>query len=749
MWQRHSVFWAAMVLLCLVSIHPLSAWAGKTAKATKSSGKHSALAELPLYFEQNQGQADVRARFLVKGRTSDAYFTNDGILFHLTRPGETTGPSRAGKIVPASYQDKNPRGWWLKLSFVGATPQAPEGLDRTRAVISYFKGAKDQWKAGLPTYGRIVYRDLWPGIDLVFGSAKGKLKYTFVVRPGADPGAIQLAWSGAQSVTLTDGGGLKVRTPLGGLDDDAPVSHQMTPAGTRDVATALILEQAGDSTRVRFKVGSYDRTASLYIDPGVLLYCGYIGGNLDDAGTAIAVDGAGSAYVTGQVFSTAATFPVTVGPELTHNGSSDVFVAKVNADGTALEYCGYIGGNLEDTGIAIAVDGAGSAYVTGYTDSDEATFPVAVGPDLTYNGGTYDAFVVKVNAAGTALVYCGYVGGNGFDWGSGVAVDGLGAAYVTGHTASDETTFPETVGPDLTHNGSNDAFVAKVNAAGSALVYCGYVGGSGSDRGSAIAVDGSGSAYVTGYTASDEATFPVTGGPDLTHNGGTYDAFVAKVNAAGSALEYCGYIGGNGSDRGSAIAVDGSGSAYVTGYTDSDETTFPVAVGPDLTFNGGTNDAFVAKVNAAGSALVYCGYIGGNGIEAGYGIAVDGLGAAYVAGQTASDETTFPAAVGPDLTYNGNGDAFVAKVNTAGTALVYCGYIGGNSSDAGYGVAVDGSGSAYVAGQTTSDETTFPVAIGPDLTHNGNSDAFVARITGDTIPTGGGSGGGCFIETVD
>ena len=749
MWQRHSVFWAAMVLLCLVSIHPLSAWAGKTAKATKSSGKASALAELPLYFEQNQGQTDVRARFLVKGRTSDAYFTNDGILFHLTRPGETTGPSRTGKIVPASNKNQSPRGWWLKLSFVGATPQAPEGLDRTRAVISYFKGAKDQWKAGLPTYGRIVYRDLWPGIDLVFGSAKGKLKYTFVVRPGADPRAIQLAWSGAQSVTLTDGGGLEVRTPLGGLDDDAPVSHQMTPAGTRDVATALTLDQAGDSTRVRFKVGSYDRTASLYIDPGVLLYCGYIGGNLDDFGYGIAVDAAGSAYVTGATQSTEATFPVTVGPDLTHNGNRDVFVAKVNAAGTALEYCGFIGGNDDEYGYGIAVDAAGSAYVAGVAQSTEATFPVTVGPDLTHDGN-YDAFVAKVNAAGTALEYCGFIGGNDDEYGYGIAVDGAGCAYVTGSARSDEATFPETVGPDLTHNGGYDAFVAKVNAAGTALEYCGYIGGNGNDEGNGIAVDGSGSAYVTGITYSTEATFPVTAGPDLTHNGND-DAFVVKVNAAGTALEYCGYIGGNGSDPGWGIAVDGSGSAYVTGITYSTEATFPVTVGPDLTHNG-SSDAFVAKVNAAGSALDYCGYVGGNGLDYGYGIAVDGSGSAYVTGYTYSTEATFPVAVGPDLTFNGGTyDAFVAKVNATGTALEYCGYIGGNGGDAGNGVAVDGSGSAYVAGQTASDETTFPVTVGPDLTfYGGTSDAFVARISGDTIPTGGGgSGGGCFIEIVD
>jgi hypothetical protein len=466
----------------------------------------------------------------------------------------------------------------------------------------------------------------------------------------------------------------------------------------------------------------------------MIVYCGYIGGSSGggtDVGHAIAVDGFGNAYVTGQTNSTQTTFPVTVGPDLTNTGGLDGFVAKVNAAGTALIYCGYIGGDGgTDIGLGVAVDVAGNAYVAGYTSADQTTFPVTVGPDLTFNGGT-DAFVAKVNSAGTALVYCGYIGGSGGDTAYGIAVDASGNAYVAGQTFSTEATFPATVGPDLTYAGNGDAFVAKVNVAGTALVYCGYLGGGFGDLAYGIAVDSMGSAYVTGQTSSTETTFPVTGGPDLTSNGGTFDAFVAKLNTAGTALVYCGYIGGNGLEQGNGIAVDGGGNAYVVGQTTSDQTSFPVAVGPDLTYNGG-NDVFVAKVNAAGTALVYCGYIGGSGSDIGYAIAVDRfLGIAYVTGATESDQTTFPVIVGPDLTYNSE-DAFVAKINAAGTALLYCGYIGGASTDVGLGVAVDVAGNAYVTGGTKSDQATFPVAVGPDLTYNGGFaefDAFVARIT--------------------
>ena len=313
-----------------------------------------------------------------------------------------------------------------------------------------------------------------------------------------------------------------------------------------------------------------------------------------------------------------------------------------------------------------------------------------------------------MNAAGTALVYAGYIGGSGYDRGKGIAVDAAGNAYVTGETASTAATFPETVGPDLTHNGTTDAFVAKVNAAGTALVYAGYIGGSSNDCGHGIAVDAAGNAYVTGETESTQATFPdgdgfgTLTGPDLTYNGGATDAFVAKVNAGGTALLYAGYIGGSSGDSegntdyGRGIAVDAAGNAYVTGFTDSNEATFPdgdgfgTLTGPDLTYNGGSEgwgDAFVAKVNSSGNALVYAGYIGGSSDDQGNGIAVDAAGNAYVTGQTRSTEATFPdgdgfgTLTGPDLTHNGGRDAFVAKVNAAGAALVYAGYIGGSGDD--------------------------------------------------------------------
>jgi Beta-propeller repeat len=702
-----------------------------------------ALERMPLYFIENRGQLDSRVAYYVQGRDTTLYFTADGMTLVKTEERHERDDSkfRLEKVslrqgIPQT-QDPVSR-WVVKLDFVGANPNPKiEAADPTPAVVSYFKGPKENWKAGLSTYGSIVYSDLWPGIDLVYSGTADRLKYTFLVKPGADPDQVRLAYRGARDVRLNDAGQLEVETPVGVLQDDRPYAYQEVEGRRVEVSSEYSLDRASADGPLGygFALGSYDHSKPLVLDPAVFVYCGYIGGGgfgVGDAGQGIAVDSSGNAYVTGYTYSSEATFPVTVGPDLTYNGGTDAFVAKVKADGTGLVYCGYIGGSGADIGYGIAVDSSGNAYITGQTASSEATFPVTVGPDLSFNGGVPDAFVAKVNAAGTALLYCGYIGGSGYDIGYGIAVDSSGNAYVTGSTSSDQATFPVKVGPDLTFNGSLDTFVAKVNVAGTALDYCGYIGGTYNDIGYGIAVDSSGNAYVTGVTSNNQTTFPVTVGPDLTENG-LVDAFVAKVKADGTGLVYCGYIGGNSYDYGYGIAVDSSGNAYVTGKTTSTEATFPVTVGPDLTYNGGTEDAFVAKVNAAGTALVYCGYIGGFGADQGNGIAVDSAGNAYVTGQTGSSEATFPVTGGPDLTYGDNVDAFVAKVNAAGTALVYCGYIGGSGADYGYGIAVDSAGNAYVTGQTGSSEATFPVTVGPDLTYNGGSygDAFVAKIGTD------------------
>jgi hypothetical protein len=716
--------------ICLVLGLTLTAASATPAKPTHPT---RGFGSVPLYFVENHGQLDPRVAYSVQGSDKTLYFTEQGLTLALNGP-------RHGRYEATAPHER----WVLKLDFVGARAGVrPEGLEEAGATFSYFKGGRSQWRVGLKSYSQIVYRDLWPGIDLAYAGTVNQIKYTFVVRPGADPDQIRLAWRGASEVALSAAGELAVTTPLGGFTDERPVSWQESNDRRTPVATRyrLATQDEPSAATFGFEVGEYDRGRELVIDPAMLVYAGFLGASSFDLGNSIAVDAAGNAYVTGSVFSSGTGFPATVGPDLTPNGVFDAFVAKVNADGTALLYAGFLGGSGTDRGNGIAVDSEGYAYITGETTSNEGSFPVTVGPDLTFNSDLSfrpDAFVAKINRFGTALVYCGYIGGGGGDDGNAIAVDGDGNAYIGGGTTSTETSFPVAVGPDLTYNGDfADGFVAKVNAAGTALDYCGYIGGatlpfgSNGDHVTGIAVDDGGNVYAVGRADSDETTFPVTVGPDLTYNG-NYEAFVAKIDPSGASLLYAGYIGGTDRDEALSVAVDGAGNAYVSGFTSSDETTFPVTVGPDLTFNSFV-DAFVVKVAADGTALDYAGYIGGDSFTVGTGVAVDSEGNAYVTGTTSADETAFPVAVGPDLTYNGgdeDGDAFITKVAADGATLDYAGYIGGSEDDRGAGIAVDTAGNAHVTGSTSSDETTFPATVGPVLTQAGSFDAFVAKIDG-------------------
>ncbi len=762
--ERMALFHNRVFMVCLLAallcLGPRPA-AAVTEPASGKVAREASYGALPLLFIPNQGQYDPRVAFAVQGRDKSIFFTNEGLTFVLSESADSppAGKPRALRdLVPHEPGPPMPQQrWTIKLDFVDANPEArPESLEQAGTVISYFKGRPEEWRTGLQASGKIIYRDLWPGIDLIYSGTVHRLKYDFIVHPGADPARIRLSCRGADGVAVTPSGEMELTTPLGALRDEMPKAWQERVDGRQeDVAVAYALngpagvevaaltpDQGGaipprlDPDQHRqvygFTVGDYDRSRTLVLDPEMLVYCGFLGGSGTDRGNGIAVDSAGQAYVTGSTTSTQGTFPETVGPDLSHNGGGeDAFVAKVRADGTGLVYCGFLGGSGEDYGNGIAVDGAGYAYITGETSSTEATFPATGSLDSTHNGGT-DAFVAMVWVNGTGLVYCGYIGGSGEDAGNGIDVDSDENVYIIGSTTSTEATFPEKVGPDLIHNGSYDAFVAKINRI-AVLVYCGYIGGSSSDYGSGIAVDSAGNAYVTGSTFSSGTTFPDKVGPDQSYNEGL-DAFVAKVGSDGEELTYCGYIGGSSVDRGDGIAVDSGGNAYVTGTTASTQTTFPEKVGPDLTHNGGGEDAFVAKVRADGETLIYCGFIGGSGPDYGSSIAVDSAGHAYVTGWAWSDQTTFPVAIGPDLTHNGDDDAYVAKVLADGSGLIYCGYLGGSEDDFGAGIAVDSAGNAYVTGSTSSTEATFPVTVGPDRTHNGEHPILMRQ--GRPIQTG-------------
>jgi uncharacterized repeat protein (TIGR01451 family) len=555
------------------------------------------------------------------------------------------------------------------MGLVGANPEPQVvGLDELPGKSNYFIGNDPKkWRTSIPHYAKVRYEQVYPGIDLVYyGSTQGQLEYDFIVAPGADPKAITLGFEGSDRLEVDAQGNLLLHFSDGKVRFHKPYVYQEADGTRQEIAGEYVLR---GKTEVAFEVVSYDTSQPLIIDP-VLSYATYLGGSGDEGGQSLAVDSDGNVYIVGSVDSDG--FPTTPGAFQTAFGggrrgvlSGDAFVAKLNPDGSALLYSTYLGGSGTDRGNSIAVDINGNAYVIGSTNSTD--FPTFAAFQAVL-GGEDDAFVAKLDAMGSALVYSTYLGGNEFDGGLGIKVDPSGSTYLTGLTRS--TNFPASAGAFQTTLG--------------------------------------------GGTCSDGlSSFPCA------------DAFVTKLNALGSALIYSTYLGGNAVDKGFSIAVDSLGNAYVTGETES--TDFPLQGPFQAAFGGSTfpvgGDAFVTKFNATGSALIYSTYLGGSGIEIDSDIAVDSLGNAYVAGGTESMD--FPVASPFQSNLNGTRDAFVTKLNAAGSALVYSTYLGGSGRDSATGIAVNGGGNAYVAGFTGS--TDFPTTK-PVQPFFGDEDAFLTKL---------------------
>jgi N-acetylneuraminic acid mutarotase len=623
---------------------------------------------------------------------------------------------------------------------IGGNPSAQvEGRDELPGKSNYFIGNDPtKWQTNVPNYQTVRYSDIYPGIDLVYHGNQRQLEYDFVVAPQANPRSIKLAFDGARRIRVDRNGDLLLSTANGKIRQLKPVIYQDVDGERRIINGNYVVSR---DNRVHFKLGNYDLSKPLLIDP-TLVYSTYLGGSGDDGGNGITADSAGNAYVVGYTYSI--NFPVTLGAfQSTNHAPYNAFVTKIDPTGSTLLYSTYLGGSgggfYNDVGNGIKVDSSGNAYVTGVTNS--TNFPVTPGAfQSTFAGGGFtgccfpgDGFITKLNSTGSALIYSTYLGGSGWDFAQGIDIDTLGHAFIAGQTHS--TNFPVTPGAFQTSyagsygcgGNTNSAFVTELNPTGTGLVYSTYLGGGGFDGARAIAVDSSGNAYVTGFAQS--SNFPTTAGsfqpsaPGPTCPG---PAFVSKLNSTGSALDYSTYLSGtNGYVQGNGIAVDTLGNAYVVGQVNS--TTFPTTLGAIQTsYGGGGNDAFVTKINSAGSALTYSSYLGGSGSEFGSGISIDGSGNAFVTG--GSDSTNFPTTTGALSTTNhGSLDAFLSKVNASGNSLLYSTYFGGSSDEYANGVAWNPAGDVYLTGITGS--VNFPTTPGAfQTTNHGGADAFVTKI---------------------
>jgi len=729
-------------LACMISLamqpFPASGTAALPAQASQTSSSLSRQGELrasygalPLGFELNQGQTDGAVDFLARAGGYLLFLKPTEAVLAFDNPAAHIGQSNREELLSTDRNQPSPPRLIVRMQLEGANPAtSAEGLDELASRANYFGGPDPaQWHTNIPTYARVRYAQVYSGIDMVYYGSQRQLEYDFVVAPGSDPNVIQIAFKGIEDAEINRMGDVLVRTTQGDLRLSEPIAYQESNGMREEVSASYIRKGVSG---IGFQLGDYDRSRPLIIDP-VLVYSTYLGGNGFDQGYAIAVDSLGSAYVTGKT--AAADFPTTAGAfQTTFGGGDALFIAKLNPQGTALVYSTYINGA---SGNGIAVDSAGNAYVTG--EASTPNFPTTPGAFQTAPFG-FDTFVTKLNAKGSALVYSARFGGNFDDFGRAIALDAAGNAYITGWTVcrAPTCTFPtvNAFQPGYA-GGNNDAFVTKINSLGSALVYSTYLGGgqiinATDDWGEGIAVDSAGSAYVTGYTYSPD--FPVTSGAYDTSRAGL-DAFVTKFTPGGASLVYSTFLGGSGQEQGQGIAIDANGNAYVTGLTDG--STFPVTPGAFQTT--GSFDAFVTKFNPQGSALVYSTYLGGNaGVDRGWAIAVDDAGSAYITGDTTS--TNFPVASSAQQAYGGGlSDAFVTKLNTAGSALVYSTFLGGSLFDEGRGIDLDGSGNAFAIGDTSSDN--FPTANPMQGSNGGglnnHDDAFVVKLgaAGSTTTT--------------
>ncbi len=648
---------------------------------------------LPAFFIPNAGQAAPEIRYIVRTPGLNAGFTATGAVFQL---GQMT----------------------LRVHFARANPDPViEGEQRLEAAANFLIGNRPQeWKTNLPTYQKILYRNLYPGIDMTYGGTGHRIKSEFLAAPGADPKQIRLEYLGVERLSIEPNGDLLISNGRAEAREEAPVVFQN---GMRIPGRYLLL----DEHTAGFEIGPFDSSQPLLIDP-VLSYATYYGGTGMSDVTSLAVDTSGDLYVAGWTESLNAQIAAPI--QASNGGGVDAFVAKLNPSGSALLYATYIGGSGDDRAAGIAVDSSGEAYVAGSTAS--ANFPVVNAASSKLAGG-HDAFALKINSVGNLLVYSTYLGGTNTDYGYAIAVDSSGNAYIAGDTLS--ANFPISSGAAQTDfGGDQNVFVTKLTSAG-AISYSTFLGGSGTDHAGGIAADSSGNAYVAGGTTS--TNFPVADAIQST-NGGGQDAFLTKLNSAGSQFLYSTYLGGNGGGSGApeeanAVAVDSSGNAYIAGTTNS--TNFPVTAGAFQTQFTAVQDAFVAKVNPSGNGLAFSSLLGGSAFNWASGVAAGAGGILYVDGYTSSAD--FPIVAATQGVFGGLYDAFVSVFTANGSSLSFSTYFGGSGSDSANALAVDSSGNIYLGGQTSSVDLATANSI--QATNAGNPVGWMARIGVTTVLT--------------
>lgn len=737
------MFGASLLMVATAAAQQTGVTQSPTLGAARHGQVSPAYGNLPMAFEANEGQADAQAKFVARGKGYSAFLTAGGMVLSL-RPGKVV---RAQQGSQAEYAQDPSQSLKTTLQFnlLGAA-QNPTvvGEDQQPGRVNYFIGRDPKrWRTNVPTYAKVRYKNVYPGIDLVYYGNPRQLEYDFEVSAAGDPNLIQFEIKGANQIQLDPDGDLVLKINDGELHFQSPVVYQKSKGQRLAVDGGYVMK---DATHVGFRVALYDPSKPLVIDP-TLVYSTYLGGSGDYDTYAIAIDSAGSIYVTGDTDSL--DFPITIPGSFSE--SPDVFVAKLDATGSTLVYAEYLGGTAQQSGYALAVDSANNLYVTGNTDSDD--FPLVNPFQATYVG-SYTTFVTKISADGASLLYSTYLGGNSeVDQPSSIALDGAGDILVAGTTGITNFPVANAFQPTVSANQGGVygeyGFLTKFTPDGSSLVYSTYLAGSSvvtqtcgtspcwAPPGSAIrglAVDANGNAYVGGGT--NTLDFPVTAGAYLTTDSNPATVgFVSEFSPSGGLL-YSTYLYGNGSSQSAvfAIAVDSSGSAYVAG-TDVGNETFPItttSICDPAVYGSACGYDYVAKLDTTGSSLMYSTFLGPNNVSSLRAIAVDGSNNAYVLGYSLNcpSFTTVAAIESCGGEYN----VLLVEIDPTASAELFATYLGGGSYGT-YpgGLAVDSAGDIYVGGSTFS--VDFPTTPGAyQTTLNGNDSPFLLKIAPDPAP---------------
>ena len=673
------------------------------------------------FFIENKGQWPSEVRYLARIGGMNAWITNSGVVYDYYKIIRDYQPEQTIDLPPNEkdeFERKHTRikGQVINMVLESANIEAkslPSG--KHEGYFNYFIGNDtSKWESFVSLYSEVFLQDIYPGIDIHYYFENGLIRYDYIAKPGADIAQINFKINGSGNYGINENGELTLKTNLGKITHGKLFAYQNDGNKKTKIGCSFIKTRNG---LISVFAENYNPALALVIDP--LIYSTFIGGSESDAGYAIANDGSGNAIVAGTTSSV--NYPATTGAyDISQNTNYDGFVTKLNSSGSSLIYSTFIGGNSEDRFNSMVVDGYGNTFMTGYTSS--TNYPTSTGAfETSYNGGLDDAFVTSLNATGSDLLYSTFIGGDNSDEGNSIAIDANGNTFITGYTQS--TNYPTTSGAyDVSHSKGMDVFVTKLNSLGSSQIYSTFIGDSNDERGTSISIDSSGNAFITGYTGSKN--YPTTPGAYDTIYKGKGDAFVTKLNYSGTALIYSTFIGGTDIDYSFAIAIDGIGNAFITGKTTSSD--YPTTTGAfDMSHNM-YDDINVTKLNSTGTALIYSTYIGGTGLDAGYSIALDSNGYAYITGFTSSNNypTTKDAY---DLKFNGSEDVILTILNPAGSALAYSTFIGGTSGNAGISIAVDNSGDVFVTGNTISNN--YPTTTGAfDVSYNGGFyDGFVTK----------------------